>query len=178
MKKLLAGLALMLASSLTLNAQDYNNNKIAVGQSAPELEFPNPAGETLKLSTINKDRIVLLDFWASWCGPCRRASPEVVALYDKYKDEKFSKAKKGFTIVSVSLDKDKEAWKKAIEADHLSWAWHMSDLGAWQSKGAEIYGVQYIPQAFLLGPDGKVIGKYNTATQAEADIEKMMKKKK
>jgi thiol-disulfide isomerase/thioredoxin len=177
MKKIIAGVALIIAGAFTATAQDYSNQKIKVGEKAPELEFPNPAGETLKLSEIYKGRYVLLDFWASWCGPCRRASPEVVALYKKYKDAPLDKAKKGFTIVSVSLDKNKEAWVGAIAADSLMWPYHMSDLGAWQSKSAEIYGVQYIPQAFLIGPDGVVIEKYNFASLAGAELEKRVKKK-
>jgi thiol-disulfide isomerase/thioredoxin len=176
MKKLIAGLALALAT-LPAFAQDYTNHKIEVGQKAPELAYPSPNGEVLKLSDIAKDRVVYLDFWASWCGPCRRASPEVVALYNKYKDAKFAKAKKGFTVVSVSLDKDKDAWMAAIQQDGLVWPYHMSDLGFWNSKGALDYGVQFIPQSFLVGPDGKIIGKYTMGSSPEADIEKMMKKK-
>jgi thiol-disulfide isomerase/thioredoxin len=117
----------------------------------------------------------LLDFWASWCGPCRRSSPQLVALYEKFKDKKFKGAKNGFTIVSVSLDQEKEKWVKAISDDHYSWPYHMSDLGGWQSKPADIYGVQFIPQAFLISPEGKILGKYMLADQAEADIEKLVK---
>lgn len=177
MKNIIAGLALMLAATTSAFAQDYSNKKIQVGEKAPELAFANPAGETLKLSEITKDRVVLLDFWASWCGPCRRASPEVVALYNKYKDASFAKAKKGFTVVSVSLDQNKEAWVAAISADGLVWPYHMSDLGGWNSQSAAIYGVQFIPQSFLVGPDGKVIAKYSMGAQPELDIEKLLKKK-
>jgi thiol-disulfide isomerase/thioredoxin len=176
MKKIIAGLAMMLAT-LPAFAQDYSNKTIELGKAAPELEFPNPAGENLKLSDITKDRVVLLDFWASWCGPCRRANPEVVALYNKYKDAKFAKAKKGFTVVSVSLDQDKDKWVAAIGADGLIWPYHMSDLGGWNSRSAGIYGVQFIPQSFLVGPDGKVIAKYTQGSQPEQDIDKMLKKK-
>jgi thiol-disulfide isomerase/thioredoxin len=177
MKKIIAGCALMLAAAFTSDAQDYSNTKIKIGQTAPELEFPNPAGEMQKLTEISKGRVVLLDFWASWCGPCRRASPELVALYNKYKDARFEGAKKGFTIVSVSLDKNKESWVEAIAEDSLVWPYHISDLGAWQSQSAAIYGITYIPQAFLIGPNGKVIAKYNFASQAAIQLDSMVKKK-
>jgi hypothetical protein len=102
-------------------------------------------------------------------------NPRLVELYNKYKDAKFKDAKKGFTIVSVSLDKTKEAWQKAVTKDGLVWEYHMSDLGFWNSKAAELYGVQFIPQAFLLGPDGKVIAKYTSTEAAAADLEKLLK---
>jgi len=174
MKKLFA--TLLLAAGMATAAQaQYSNEYIKLGQKAPELEFKNPAGETLKLSDLNKGRIILLDFWASWCGPCRRANPNLVALYDRYKDKSFKGAKKGFTIVSVSLDQNKEAWVQAISNDKLAWPFHMSDLGGWQSKPAEIYGVQFVPQAFLVSADGKIIGKYMTSEAAEADLQKLLK---
>ncbi len=168
---------MMVAFSGVAIAQDYSNQHIKLNTKAPELAFPNPAGETLKLTEINKGRYVLLDFWASWCGPCRRASPELVALYKEYKDACFADAPKGFTIVSVSLDKNKEAWVAAIGEDSLSWAYHMSDLGAWGSQSVKTYGIEYIPQAFLLDPNGKVIGKYNFASLAGADLKGRLKKK-
>jgi thiol-disulfide isomerase/thioredoxin len=174
MKKIILFLAALLSFSFA-NAQ-YENTKIEVGQPAPELEFPNPKGETFKLTEINNKRVILLDFWASWCGPCRMANPDLVKFYKKYSTKKYKKAKKGFTIVSVSLDKTKEPWMQAIEKDGLIWPFHMSDLGGWQSKAAAIYGVMFVPQAFLIDANGVVIGKYNRAEDCVKDLEKLMSK--
>jgi thiol-disulfide isomerase/thioredoxin len=174
MKKLLATLLIAFTAAITANAQ-YTNETISIGQQAPELAFSNPAGETLKLSEINKKRLVLVDFWASWCRPCRMANPKLVEIYEHYKDKKFKDAKNGFTVLSVSLDQNKEAWINAIQKDNLTWPYHISDLGAWQSKAASLYGIQFIPQAFLVDADGKIIGKYNTAEEAQGDLEKRLK---
>jgi thiol-disulfide isomerase/thioredoxin len=171
MKKIFNTLILSVGLVAAANAQ-YSNEKIKAGQKAPELVYAMPDGKMLKLSSITKGRIVLLDFWASWCGPCRRASPGLVAMYNRYKDKKFKGAKKGFTIVSVSMDQKKEPWLAAIEKDSLYWPHHMSDLGGWQSAPAVAYGVGYIPQAFLIGPDGNIIGLYNFAEEAEAELAK------
>lgn len=173
MKKFLASLALVAGVSFVASAQ-YENTTIKVGQKAPELALPNPKGETLKLTEIIKDRYVLVDFWASWCGPCRASNPGLVEFYKAYSHKKLKNAKKGFTVVNVSLDKDKGAWEQAIKADNLMWPYHMSDLGHWNSKAAAIYGVQYVPQSFLIGPDGKVIGMYQRAEMARADLDKFV----
>ena len=176
MKNIVAVLALILAS-FSSQAQEFVNTTIQVGQIAPELELADTGGNMQKLSQLVKGRVVLLDFWASWCGPCRRTSPEVVALYNKYKDAKFINAHKGFTVISVSLDQNKEAWKNAIEQDHLAWPFHISDLAGWHSKAAQIYGLNFIPQSMLVGPDGKVIAKYTMGSEPSVDIEKLVRKK-
>ena len=115
MKKIL--LAVLAAISLQTADAQYQNEKMEVGQEAPDLAFLNPQDKEIKLSEIADGKIVLLDFWASWCGPCRRANPSLVALYNKYKDQKFEGAKNGFTIVSVSLDQNKDKWIQAIAKD-------------------------------------------------------------
>lgn len=117
---------------------------------SPEIALNNPDGVELKLSSL-KGKYVLIDFWASWCGPCRRESPNVVKLYNKYKD-------RGFTIYSVSLDDNMEAWKTAIKADGLVWPNHVSDLLKWNSPLPQLYGFTGIPHTVLLNREGNVIG--------------------
>ena len=124
-------------------------NVLAVGKEAPDFEEKKIDGSTMKLSDL-RGNIVLLDFWASWCGPCRRENPAVVKLYEKYKDE-------GFTIMSVSLDKSKEPWIAAIKKDGLTWPNHVSDLGGWSSRVPKMYNVRGIPFTVLIDKDGNII---------------------
>jgi thiol-disulfide isomerase/thioredoxin len=173
MKQLLFSIALICIS--TFASAQYSNTKIQVGQKAPELAYADTSGNIVQLSDINKKRIVLIDFWASWCGPCRGANPGVVKMYNEYSKKKFKKAKKGFTVLSVSLDQQSAAWRNAIIADKLPWPYHMSDLKGWSSEAAAIYGVGYIPQCFLVDASGMVIGKYNKAEDAIADLQKLLK---
>jgi thiol-disulfide isomerase/thioredoxin len=144
-----------------------------IGDKAIDLAFTSPEGKTIALSSL-KGKIVLLDFWASWCGPCRMENPNLVAAYNKYKDSKF-KGAKGFTIYSVSLDQNKEAWLKAIKQDNLTWTNHVSDLGGWQSKPAQIYRVNSIPASYLLDQNGMIVGKNLRGPALEDALEKLMK---
>lgn len=149
-------------------AQMMASEKIRVGQPAPDIELPNPDGEVMKLSDL-KGKVVLLDFWASWCGPCRRANPHVVQVYNKYKD-------KGFTVYSVSLDRpgQKGRWVNAIQADNLSWPYHVSDLKFWNSAPAGTYGVRAIPKTFLIDKQGVIVSTSVNHMNLENQLEQLL----
>lgn len=152
-----------------VNESSNNSNQYAIktGDPAPEIALPNPDGDIMRLSDL-KGKVVLLDFWASWCGPCRRANPHVVSLYNKYKAD-------GFTVFSVSLDRNgqKERWVNAIKQDGLAWDTHVSDLKYWQSEPARRYGITAIPATFLLDRDGKIRA-LNPRANMEEEIKKLL----
>jgi len=140
---------------------------IQIGDAAPEITLNTTSDKPLSLSSL-RGKVVLIDFWASWCGPCRQENPNVVKAYNRFKD-------KGFEIFSVSLDKDKTSWVKAIEKDGLLWPSHVSDLKYWQSAAAQTYGVNGIPATFLLDKDGKIIGKNLRGEALEKKLEEVLK---
>lgn len=121
------------------------------GMEAPDIEMTDTQGNIRRLSDL-RGKVVLIDFWASWCRPCRMENPNVVRLYRLYHY-------KGFEVFSVSLDNNRDAWLKAIEDDHLTWPNHVSDLRGWSSAAGRLYGIQSIPATVLLDRDGKVLAR-------------------
>lgn len=150
------------------NIMNSPASKVNIGAIAPELEFPNPDGKMLKLSDL-RGKVVLIDFWASWCGPCRKENPNVTNIYRKYHD-------KGFEIFSVSLDSDAASWKRAIETDKLVWPNHVSDLKKWQSQAAAIYNVRSIPSTFLLDKEGRIVQKNLRGADLENAVKQLLEK--
>ena len=135
------------------------------GSAAPEINLPDPNGKNIALSSL-KGKVVLIDFWASWCGPCRKEMPNVKKAYAKFKS-------KGFEIYGVSLDKEKQAWLDAIAQDGLTWL-QVSDLQYWNCEAAKLYNVQAIPATVLVDRDGKIIAKNLRGPELEKKLQEIL----
>jgi thiol-disulfide isomerase/thioredoxin len=136
------------------------------GMEAPEIAMNDPEGNERRLSSL-RGNIVLIDFWASWCGPCRRENPNVVKLYEKYHDQ-------GFEIYSVSLDKTRDAWIRAINDDKLIWPNHVSDLNGWTSSGGKTYGISSVPSTVLVDRYGKVVARNLRGAELEQKLQQLL----
>ena len=151
------------------------SQELKVGDKAPEIIQNLITGEEFHLSELN-GKMVLIDFWASWCKPCRKENPHVVELYKKYKDASFKNGE-GFTVLSVSLDFKKEMWENAIKADKLEWPYHVGDLKGWKNEAAVKYNVKSIPTSFLIDGDGTIVGVNLRGDDLESALKKQRKKK-
>jgi peroxiredoxin len=158
---------------IATHQQFINEAKILIGQQMirvgavpPNISMTSPQGKNYSLADL-KGQVVLLDFWASWCRPCRMNNPELVRIYNKYK-------KQGFTVYSVSLDRNAQSWEQAILKDGLAWEYHVSDLKYWQSAPAKMYGITSIPRTFLLDKDGKIVAINPQGAQLEQAVQQLI----
>jgi thiol-disulfide isomerase/thioredoxin len=179
MKKaiLLFSALLVLIFSQSFNWKTSNQDKpvpvnvgLNIGDQAPEITMAGVDGKMLKLSSL-RGKMVLIDFWASWCGPCRRENPVVVAAYEKYSKAEF-KSGKGFEIFSVSFDQDKKAWLKAISDDKLKWKYHVSDLKGWKCAAGVLYNIESIPQNVLIDEKGIIVAKNLRGSALSMELDK------
>ena len=163
---------LMVVSIVYVPCTGYSQD-ITIGQVAPDITGISPNGEEFKLSSL-RGKLVLIDFWASWCSPCRKENPVLTQVYKKYQNACFANGN-GFEIFSVSLDLKRDNWVNAIADDKLLWPYHVSDLKGWRSSAARLYGITSIPMNFLVDSSGVVISKNLRGSELDDTLRKYRK---
>jgi thiol-disulfide isomerase/thioredoxin len=146
----------------------------AVGNIAPNIALPQTNGSTLDLYSL-RGKVVLIDFWASWCGPCRKENPYLVRAYKTYKDKDFTIGK-SFTIYSVSIDNKPQSWRNAIQTDALPWGEHVNDAQGWYSRYLQLYNIQGIPANFLIDAKGVIVAKNLRGTALDQTLDRYLER--
>jgi peroxiredoxin len=172
MRKLILMLAIVLCGSQLLNVLAQKQG-LEIGDIAPEISLPSPEGKIIALSSL-KNKVVLIDFWGTWCAPCVKEQPELAILYKKYKTRSFTNGK-GFEIYGVSLDAKKENWENGIKSQNINWI-QVSDLKFWRSPVAKTYNIQELPFNLLLDGRGVILAKNLHGAELEKSISKFLVK--
>jgi thiol-disulfide isomerase/thioredoxin len=160
---------------LIISTANQFAQELKVGQKAPDIIMTSVDGKKLSLSSL-KGQMVLIDFWASWCPPCRKENPVVVSTYQKYKGASFKNGE-GFTVFSVSMDMSQTAWQNAIIKDKLEWPNHVSDLKGWRNEAALLYNITAVPFCYLIDGDGIIVSVNPRGEKLEIELKKLKKKK-
>jgi len=166
---------LILFLALSVISFNLYSQDLKIGDKAPDIIQNLITGEEFHLSEL-QGKMVLIDFWAGWCKPCRKENPNIVRIYREFKDENFKNGV-GFTVLSVSLDFKKESWEKAIKNDSLEWNYHVGDLKGWRNDVAKNYKVKSIPTSYLIDGDGIIIGINLKGDALKSKLKKQLKRK-